>query len=92
MIPTTRRTDRGGTTMARSIQTNDIIFLLERAIRRLEDLDGQIASDPKQGRDSSSRNAVISKDLLFTAHLCRKAETLVLDEYHSFKGEDSHRL
>jgi hypothetical protein len=92
MIPTTRRTDRGGTTMARSIDTRDAIDLLERAISHLEKLDGLTASDPKQGRDSSARNAVISKDLLFTAHLCRKAETLVTDQYHAFKGEDEHLL
>ena len=87
-----RLTDRGGITMAHNIDTNEAIVLLERAISRLEKLDGLTASDPKQGRDSSARNAVISKDLLFTAHLCRKAETLVTDQYHAFKGEDEHLL
>jgi hypothetical protein len=74
--------------MGRIIDTRGAIDLLAQAIGRLESLDGLAASDPDQGRDSSARNAVISKDLLFNAHLCRKAETLVADQYYAFKGDD----
>jgi len=69
------------------IEADSAIILLERAIKHLEKVDGIIASDPKQHTSNSARNASISKELLFIAHLCKKAETLVLDEYHSFKGE-----
>lgn len=72
------------------IEAKEALDLMSKASTRLEKLDGMIASDPKQGRDSSARNAVISKELLYIAHLCHKAETLVLDEYHSFKGETDH--
>jgi hypothetical protein len=40
-------------------------------------------------KDHSGR-AETSKELLFIAHLCKKAETLILDEYHSFKGYTAH--
>ncbi len=80
--------DAGGISMGRIIDTRGAIDLLAQAIGRLESLDGLAASDPDQGRDSSARNAVISKDLLFNAHLCRKAETLVADQYYAFKGDD----
>lgn len=72
------------------IDCTEPIRLLERALDRMDKIDGMIASDPKQGRDASARNAVVSKELLYLAHMCRKAETLLLDQYHTFKGETDH--
>ena len=82
--------DVGGISMGRIIDTRGAIDLLAQAIGRLESLDGLAASDPGLGRDSDARNAVIGKDLLFNAHLCRKAETLVADQYYAFKGRDEN--
>lgn len=72
------------------IDASEPIQLLERCLERLEKIDGLIAADPKQGRDASARNAVISKELLYLAHLTKKAEVLILDQYHTFKGESGH--
>jgi hypothetical protein len=79
-------------TMGYRITAGEALEMCDRAIVRLEALDGKEASDPKQGRNASAENAVTSKELLYIAHLCRKAETAVMDQYHSFKGETSHNI
>ena len=44
--------------MALGIDARDAIDLPERAMSRLEKLDGLTASGPKQGRDSSARSGL----------------------------------
>lgn len=73
-----------------TIKLDDTISLCDFAADRMAMIDGTEAIDPQQGRSASSENAVISKDLLFIAHLCRKMETEVMDQYHAFKGETGH--
>lgn len=72
------------------INLTHAVSICDVAADRMERLTGKRAADPGQGRISSSQNAVISKDLLFIAHLCRKAEMEVMDQYHAFKGETAH--
>lgn len=69
------------------VDARDALDALDLAMARLEKLDGTIAADPGGGSKNSAYNARISKELLFIAHLCKRAETQVLDQYHSFKGE-----
>ena len=58
--------------------------------KKMEELDGRMAADRNQGRDSSAMNAAVSKEMLYVAHLAHKIETEILDQYHAFKGEDEH--
>jgi hypothetical protein len=76
--------------MGHKINANEAMDLCDQAILHLDRLNGTEAIDPKQGRNASAANAVTSKELLYIAHLCRKAETAVMDQYHSFKGESDH--
>jgi hypothetical protein len=85
-------TDRGSITLSRVIDTRAAISLLKEAISRLEKLDGLTPSNPRKGSDPSARNVLIGNDLLFNAHLCRKAETLVAEEYHAFSGVEQNLL
>lgn len=76
--------------MGYKIDLSNAVATADLAAGRMERITGKKAADPAQGRASSSENAVISKDLLFIAHLCRKAEIEVMDQYHAFKGETIH--
>lgn len=71
------------------IDSREVVRILEEAADRIEAMDGVQDMDSDRGLDSKQR-AEISKELLFIAHLCRKAETLVLDQYHVFKGYQDH--
>jgi hypothetical protein len=64
--------------------------LCDAAMDRLDLINGLAAIDPQQGRNASAANAVTSKELLYIAHLCRAAESAVMDQYHAFKGETAH--
>lgn len=71
----------------------DLGFALELSDvlrKKMEELDGRMAADRNQGRDSSAMNAAVSKEMLYVAHLAHKIETEILDQYHAFKGEDEH--
>jgi hypothetical protein len=76
--------------MTHRIDLTDAVVLADKAAARMERITGKKAIDHEQGRTASAENAIISKDLLFIAHLCRKAEVEVMDQYHAFKGETSH--
>jgi hypothetical protein len=71
------------------IEGTEIVRLLEEAAFRMNELDGLNTVSDASVKDHSGR-AETSKELLFIAHLCKKAETLILDEYHSFKGYTAH--
>ena len=64
--------------------------LLQEAEDRMRDLAEDTVSVDRNARLNSSERAEITKELLFIAHLCRKAEIVVLDQYHAFKGETAH--
>lgn len=91
ILPYQRPTYLGGEVPKRfKIDLGFALDLSDILRKKMEELDGRMAADRNQGRDSSAINAAVSKEMLYVAHLAHKIETEILDAYHAFKGEDEH--
>lgn len=75
---------------ADAIDLSEVNDLLQVISERLPELDGKTLNPKITGRDRSAELAYLTKELLYLAHLCKKAETLVLDEYWVVKGQVAH--
>ena len=84
------RDERGRDMTTFRVDADAAITMLEAVIERMEKLDGTIAADPGGGNKNSAFNSRITKELLYVAHLARKAENAIMDQYFSYKGESAH--
>lgn len=69
------------------IDMGRVIELLEAAVARAGELDGKVANDAGQGRQSSAANAEVSKSLLALETVIDAARVEVKLEMQLFKGE-----
>ena len=70
------------------VDLSEVRIMLAAATDRCNQLDR--APIPENHRDRVKAQAESQRLLLFLAHLCGKAQTLVLDEYHSLRGFSDH--
>jgi hypothetical protein len=74
------------------VDLREVADLLHTATTRLQVQDGKAVAGREITRDRSAELARLTKELLYLAHLCKKAETAVLDEYWVVKGFDPNGI
>lgn len=73
-----------------AVDLSEVAELLKTALDRIPRSDGRSVPAQLTGRDRSAELAGLTRDLLYLAHLCKKAETAAMDEYWVLKGQTEH--
>lgn len=76
--------------MSEQVDLSGVRAMLTAATDRCNQLDRTAIPGPDQKRDRAAALAESQRLLLFLAHLCGKAQTYAMDEYHLLRGFTDH--